>query len=794
VLAIFGVHNSQTGQYDDVSPNLGGILPNDFDEPDANWGKNNIYDNGNFDNGYLALVNTAAHPIYAKYNYWGTDDPGSVISCPGVGGFVHFRPSADIPFERQNVPVDIVDDTTWSGNKTIAGEVAVMPGVTLTINPTVTVNFAANSGAKLMVEGTLNADGVTFKSSAGSPTYRDWEGILLRGDLSLLRNCIIKDAEYAVVCEGADDIVIENCEISHCYSGIDVEYSTNVTFNDNDVHTTVSHAIDCRYSSDLTIEENDLISNHNSGISINQCITEVLVDNNVAYNSWAGIQLSDSWSTINGNELHDNTLGILLWSGYCDVNSTKIERNETGIGIYGDCFLNIQGDGDFTSIVNSNFEVGILCRSNSQPTIVNTHITANGDGSDGSGGVVIEDSAQPNLGNLDNTSTDDDGGNTFDGNSPYDIANNTSNVIYAQGNYWNSVSQADIDARIYDDGETQGEQTPSGKVEFWPVLAPEEGKVDVFYGDVYRDRRISSYDASLVARYIVGLEELDPDQQVRAEVSGDERISSYDASLIAQYRAGLIDHFHIEDIPAAPSDKRDGNTYVVRIGGERIADGFANGGKIQLPITVDDATGVFSGEFEIHYDASLIRGVRMVKGDLISEEGFLSSDEHFQFNILSGIIKFAFAGIKMLQGGGTIAVVECQLLPKAFQADKTPILLSDGQFNESGKMVMVDGSIKLRPPKADLLENFPNPFNPETWIPYQLSEPAQVVIKIYNVRGQLVRTLDLGQKEAGYYMTKARASHWDGRNTQGERVASGVYFYTIKADKFVATKRFVMLK
>ena len=68
------------------------------------------------------------------------------------------------------------------------------------------------------------------------------------------------------------------------------------------------------------------------------------------------------------------------------------------------------------------------------------------------------------------------------------------------------------------------------------------------------------------------------------------------------------------------------------------------------------------------------------------------------------------------------------------------------------------------------------------------------MIKICNVQGQLIRTLDLGRKDAGYYTTKARAGYWDGKNTQGEQTASGVYFYTIKADNFVATKRLVILK
>ena len=103
-------------------------------------------------------------------------------------------------------------------------------------------------------------------------------------------------------------------------------------------------------------------------------------------------------------------------------------------------------------------------------------------------------------------------------------------------------------------------------------------------------------------------------------------------------------------------------------------------------------------------------------------------------------------------------------------------------------------SLEPIPQQDDLGNNFPNPFNPDTWIPYQLSSASQVVIKIYNVQGQLIRILDLGRKDAGYYTTKAHAGYWDGKNTQGEKVASGVYFYTIKANNFVATKRLVVLK
>ncbi len=101
---------------------------------------------------------------------------------------------------------------------------------------------------------------------------------------------------------------------------------------------------------------------------------------------------------------------------------------------------------------------------------------------------------------------------------------------------------------------------------------------------------------------------------------------------------------------------------------------------------------------------------------------------------------------------------------------------------------------EVLPQETALLANYPNPFNPETWIPYQLSEPAEVNITIYSVDGRLVRTLDLGALPAGVYHSKSRAAYWDGRNAFGESVASGVYFYTFTAGDFSATGKMLIEK
>ena len=96
--------------------------------------------------------------------------------------------------------------------------------------------------------------------------------------------------------------------------------------------------------------------------------------------------------------------------------------------------------------------------------------------------------------------------------------------------------------------------------------------------------------------------------------------------------------------------------------------------------------------------------------------------------------------------------------------------------------------------KTKLLPNYPNPFNPETWIPYQLAESGDVSVKIYDIGGHLVRTLSVGFKPVGYYLTQERAVHWDGRNEAGEPVSSGVYFLKFVTGDFSATQRVVIVK
>ena len=141
------------------------------------------------------------------------------------------------------------------------------------------------------------------------------------------------------------------------------------------------------------------------------------------------------------------------------------------------------------------------------------------------------------------------------------------------------------------------------------------------------------------------------------------------------------------------------------------------------------------------------------------------------------------------QATETLTAVEVQ----GWLTDARPLEVRD-PIIKRGIMVLGQLLAALTPTKTELLANYPNPFNPETWIPYRLAEDAFVTLTIYDGSGRVVRTLDVGHRIASAYESRAKAIYWDGRNGLGEQVASGVYFYHLSAGNYSATRRMVILK
>ena len=129
--------------------------------------------------------------------------------------------------------------------------------------------------------------------------------------------------------------------------------------------------------------------------------------------------------------------------------------------------------------------------------------------------------------------------------------------------------------------------------------------------------------------------------------------------------------------------------------------------------------------------------------------------------------------------------------------EQIEMLLSSGDGSPAAQRVLMylrDLLASARLEATVLLANYPNPFNPETWIPYHLASRTDVTINIYNAQGVLVRALPLGHQSGGYYTSRSRAAYWDGRNALGERVASGIYFYQLRADEISPLRKMVILK
>ena len=140
-------------------------------------------------------------------------------------------------------------------------------------------------------------------------------------------------------------------------------------------------------------------------------------------------------------------------------------------------------------------------------------------------------------------------------------------------------------------------------------------------------------------------------------------------------------------------------------------------------------------------------------------------------------------------------------LPETLTAVEVQDWLTDARSLEAKDPIMKRGFVileqllvSLTPKETELLSNYPNPFNPETWIPYRLAEDAFVTLTIYDSKGQVVRTFEIGYRIASAYESQSKAIYWDGKNDVGEQVASGIYFYRLSAGDFSATRKMVILK
>ncbi|MBM3237238.1 T9SS type A sorting domain-containing protein [Candidatus Poribacteria bacterium] len=215
-------------------------------------------------------------------------------------------------------------------------------------------------------------------------------------------------------------------------------------------------------------------------------------------------------------------------------------------------------------------------------------------------------------------------------------------------------------------------------------------------------------------------------------------------------------------------------------------DGYAMGTSnpdISLPVQLSTFTAAISG------DNIILKWRTESEVNNVGFSVYRSESEEGKYNKIS-----------FVSGAGNTAMPsDYQFVDKKVEAGKTYFYyLEDidvtGVKNRSNTIKIIVPPAKPVPKAFALLQNFPNPFNPETWVPYELAADAPVVIRIYDLKGQLVRQLDLGNQKAGSYVDKTTAAYWDGKDQLGQSVASGVYFYQLRAGQFIAMRKLVLLK
>ena len=272
---------------------------------------------------------------------------------------------------------------------------------------------------------------------------------------------------------------------------------------------------------------------------------------------------------------------------------------------------------------------------------------------------------------------------------------------------------------------------------------------------------------------------------VLGDVSGNKQVTAYDAALILQYCVGLIDKFPIQEMSAAK--RAIPAIYELSIPDSSVkADELL----IRVPITINNGDSLTAGAFKIRYDSSVLRAVGITPR-------FMLNGAYWQARIdeEKSEIRFAFAKSSPTaqSNDADLALLEFEPIGDV-EGMTTDLVFHDVQIAESISIKNINGSITFLPRQSALLQNYPNPFNPETWIPYRLATDSPLTIHIYNAKGQLVRTISLGNKDAGVYTTKNKAAYWDGKDSLGQQVASGVYFYQLQAGEFRATRKMVILR
>jgi len=279
----------------------------------------------------------------------------------------------------------------------------------------------------------------------------------------------------------------------------------------------------------------------------------------------------------------------------------------------------------------------------------------------------------------------------------------------------------------------------------------------------------------------------------RADFNDDGFVTLADFSILATNFGKTV------GVPAAPVAKTEFSHSAGRLSlrmsreGEHTGSYLHRGDVVEATVMAEDAS-LKAYNFALGYDASMLQLLAggVAEGDFLKDTLFVIQDGR------------VFSATRSDSSEGTGVLTKLRFRVVADGVSDDAIALRDVQVVDSAgrfiRLPELHAAISTVPHKTRLLANYPNPFNPETWIPFELADDAKVNIQIYDVIGRLIRTIDLGHRPAGHYVDRSETAYWDGHNSSGERVASGMYLYRLTAEgrthRFASTamRRMVIFK
>ena len=730
----------------------------------------------------------------------------------------------------------ILEDTTWTkagSPYVVISHVTVIEDVTLTIESGVTVKFDKDKA--LLIDGTLVAQGTDAEkiifTSNGDQVAGYW-GFISFSDTSenatfdpsgnYTGGCIIQHAEIQYGGSGkpvvtinlsspfiADSLIannsgtgisitkgspiISNCEVRNnsgngIYSGGDG--STTLTVKNTKALDNSSTGIYSENNGDVSLQ-NCTVSGNKGGIYLkgDATISDCAISGNSGVSSGGGINASGTLtiqnSTISGNAASAG--GGINASGTLTIQNSTISGNVAkagrggGIAFYSGTLTiqnsTISGNAAYPGNSGGIYASGTLTIQNS--TISGNSADDGGGGIYASGTLIIQNSTisgnsgVSSGGGIYASGTITIEGNTFTDNS----ANSMGGAISASGT-------VTIKNNVFKKDKT-GNSAPVGGA----ILA--SGTVTMQGNTIIQNTASTPFGGV-----------------VRLEVSADSIIGGDSCEYANVIKDNTGDGVYIKGNPAFNHNDVYNNT------------GFSLvcGNAADAP-DIDATNNYWGSDKEAVVKAVIWDGLDDPGLGLVNYNPFLTEpcepgvgtiNGHVT-NLTGNPIEFAIViAINIETKEKTWDVTdadgyyEIQELPPGMYL----LIVIKKDYKPGIAKVEVEAGVtttkdfKLRPKSVeddedeftDLYANYPNPFNPDTWIPYYLSQDADVTIRIYNSAGQLVRTLDLGQQVAGIYMDKDKAAYWDGKDDLGQQVASGIYYYTLRAGDFSATRKMVIIK